>query len=89
MHLQTMPGLFFKRHFFCRPVQKVSCPLAHSAVGTKEQLMRNCCCIIAEHAAGAAAGHKEAINAAQMRLACIKMLSPHLAALQKVHKKEV
>lgn len=46
--------------------------------------MQNCRCIIAEHAAGAAAeataaaaGHKEAINGAQMRLACIKMLSLH------------
>lgn len=50
--------------------------------------MRNCCCIIAEHAAGAAAGHKEAINVAQMRLACIKMLSPHLAPGKKCTKKE-
>jgi len=50
--------------------------------------MRNCCCIIAEHAAGAAAGHKEAINVAQMRLACIKML-PSSCSWQKVHKKRM
>lgn len=53
---------------------------------TKEQLMRNCRCIIAEHATGAAAGHKEAINAAQMRLACIKMLNPSTCQLPKSAK---
>lgn len=45
--------------------------------------MQNCRCIIAEHAAEAAAAaaeHKEAINGAQMRLACIKMLSLQLRA---------
>lgn len=63
------------------------------ASSTKEQLMQNCRCIIAEHAAEAAAAaaatpaiaaaaaeHKEAINGAQMRLACIKMLSLQLRA---------
>lgn len=48
--------------------------------------MRNCRCIIAEHAAGAAAEHKEAINAAQMRLACIKMLNPSTCQLRKSAK---
>lgn len=54
--------------------------------------MQNCRCIIAEHAAeatapttpasapAAAAEHKEAINGAQVRLACIKMLSLQLLA---------
>lgn len=37
--------------------------------------MRNCSCIIAEHAAKGDEWHKEAINGVQMRLACIKMAS--------------
>lgn len=82
-------------HFFCKTAQKVATPswtlgLAEKAQSqwssTKEQLMRNCRCIIAEHATGAAAGHKEAINAAQMRLACIKMLNPSTCQLPKSAK---
>lgn len=91
---------FFLRppHFFCLRKKWQRChhhPHGHWAwqraaesqwSSTKEQLMRNCRCIIAEHATGAAAGHKEAINAAQMRLACIKMLNPSTCQLPKSAK---
>lgn len=51
--------------------------------------MRNCSCIIAEHAAKGDEWHKEAINGVQMRLACIKMASWEKKKACKVQQRQI
>lgn len=70
-------------HFFCKTAQKVATPppcrgrcsareRQHKGAINAKLSLHNCWTC----SWSSTAGHKEAINAAQMRLACIKMLNP-------------
>lgn len=76
-------SLLRQPHFYCKTAQKVATPppcrgrcrareRQHKGAINAKLSLHNCWTC----SWSSTAGHKEAINAAQMRLACIKMLNP-------------